>query len=233
MWADAPLVMVAVPAATMTVLAYDGRMGSGRVHELALWVTAALGAIILLGVVGVAPRFMSDEYQRSGIQTVDEMDGVEFEHRLQSLYEYLGYTVETTSVSGDYGADLVLVKDGERSVVQAKRYSGNVGLEAVQQAVTALAHYNATFAIVASNSYYTKAAQQLAASNNVTLIDRGALTAMLAAQSDDVPERVGLNLLLAQVACGVGPLLRAVWRLVYLGVRILWGTVRVGLALWR
>jgi restriction system protein len=232
-WAKAPLVIFAIPAATTTVLAYDGHLGTGRVHELALWVTAVLVALVVLGLAGAAPHRRAETLRRSGIAEIDGLSGVEFEHRLKSLYEYLGYEVETTATSGDFGADLVLVKDGERSVLQAKRYAGRVGLESVQQAVGALAHYGASKAVVASNSYFTKAARQLAASNNVELIDRDRLTMLLLVQTGDVEVATGSRLLVAQVASGVGPAIRCLVSLLGLGVRIVLGGLRVGLALWR
>ncbi len=40
---------------------------------------------------------------------------------------------ELTPETGDYGADLVLSKDGRKIVVQAKRWKNVVGIEAVQQ----------------------------------------------------------------------------------------------------
>jgi HJR/Mrr/RecB family endonuclease len=38
---------------------------------------------------------------------------------------------------------LILKKEGEKIVVQAKRYSSNVGIEDVQQVFSAKANYNA------------------------------------------------------------------------------------------
>ena len=49
-----------------------------------------------------------------------------YEFQLRSLLEVLfgklGYRVENTRYAGDYGEDLVIAKDGIRTVVQAKRY---------------------------------------------------------------------------------------------------------------
>ncbi|MFK9092798.1 restriction endonuclease [Bacillus salipaludis] len=42
-----------------------------------------------------------------------------------------------TSVTGDYGADLVLSTTDKKIVVQAKRYNKKVGLKAVQEIVSA------------------------------------------------------------------------------------------------
>lgn len=42
------------------------------------------------------------------------MDGVQFEKLLAAVFSTLGYAVETTPATGDYGADLILTKDGKR-----------------------------------------------------------------------------------------------------------------------
>lgn len=38
-----------------------------------------------------------------------------------------------TKASGDGGVDLILLKDGIKTAVQCKRYSGNVGVSAIQE----------------------------------------------------------------------------------------------------
>src|SRR5690606_10359986 len=84
-----------------------------------------------------------------------------------------------TQATGDFGADLVISKDGRRIVVQAKRYSKNVSLKAVQEAVAAKAHYGATEAWVVTNSGFTEAALTLARSNNVKMYGRAELINMI------------------------------------------------------
>lgn len=61
--------------------------------------------------------------QRSAdLVQVDVISGRRFEDFLALLFEELGYRVEMTRFVGDYGGDLVLVREGLRIVVQAKRY---------------------------------------------------------------------------------------------------------------
>lgn len=61
---------------------------------------------------------------RSGIDQIDSMDGRTFELFLATLFERLGFRVELTSYRGDYGADLIVVHEGRRIAVQAKRWNG-------------------------------------------------------------------------------------------------------------
>ena len=116
---------------------------------------------------------------------IDRMDGATFELRLAALFRGRGHQTEVVGRRGDYGADLVLVKDGRKTVVQAKCWRNRkVGVKAVQEAVGARGHYGADDAIVVTNSYFTPNARNLARSNNITLWDRDALIqALLAAGS--------------------------------------------------
>lgn len=142
---------------------------------------------ITLGVftgLGMAIRFMIDvkvqeRLRRSGIKDIDQMDGRQFEHYLGLLFRNQGYKVEVTRAAGDYGADLIIQKDGKKIVVQAKRYSKNVGIEVVQQAQASIAHYKAHEAWVVSNRDYADAARNLSSSNSVRLINRDKLIEMI------------------------------------------------------
>ena len=62
-----------------------------------------------------------------------------------------------------------------------KRWKGNIGVGAVQEIVAAKAHYQCQQAMVVTNSAFTLAARQLAASNGVTLWNRQALIQELSA----------------------------------------------------
>lgn len=106
---------------------------------------------------------------------IDAMDGTTFEHFCAEILSADGYHVTHMGRPGDYGADLILADHSGRTVVQAKRYSGNVGVDAVQQAVAARGHYSANGAIVLTNSHFTTPARTLAQSNDVALWDRSAL----------------------------------------------------------
>lgn len=99
--------------------------------------------------------------------------GYDFERFLHALFKRLGYRSQLTSMSGDYGADLVLVdpRTRERIVVQAKHYRGNLGLKPVQEVVAARRHYGADACWVVTNSRFTEAATRLAADNAVVLVD--------------------------------------------------------------
>lgn len=143
-----------------------------------IWLAAlamvSLFAGIVLGVlVQVAANRESDRLARSGIHDVDAMSGSEFEAFLANHFARRGYRAEQTPASGDYGADVVLEDvQGRRIVVQAKRYSGSVGNDAVMAVVASKATYRATHAMVITNAQFTRAAMKQAADNGVELWDR-------------------------------------------------------------
>ncbi|MGE6575331.1 restriction endonuclease [Paenibacillus xylanexedens] len=144
----------------------------------------------VLGVIGVISLMVSlqrkrmKRLKRSGIAEIDQMDGFQFEQYLGHLFRSQGYKAEVTKAIGDFGADLILVKEGKRIAVQAKRYSKNVGIKAVQEAQSSIAHYGTDEAWVVSNSEYTSAAYELAKSNKVRLINREILIEMVLAMKD-------------------------------------------------
>lgn len=106
------------------------------------------------------------------IEHIDELSGLEFEQILGVLFRQMGYKTEVTKASGDQGADLIVEKDLEKTVIQAKCYSTAVSNTAIQEVVAAKAHYNCSKAIVITNNYFTKSAIELAQSNGVELWDR-------------------------------------------------------------
>ena len=125
----------------------------------------------------------------SGINDIDIMDGKTFEKYLEALFRKLGYKVERTRYVGDYGADLVVWKNGIKTVIQAKRYKKNVGVKAIQEAVAAKGYYSCAKAMVVTNSVYTKQAAELARANGVELWDRNDLVkALLSVKNETVPE---------------------------------------------
>ena len=106
---------------------------------------------------------------------IDSMTGEEFEVVLKEIFENLGYVVKLTKKSHDFGADLIVSKKGISSLVQAKCYGKTVGIKAVQEIIASRKHYGVNDVIVATNNYFSKEAQVLAAENEVVLMDRDVL----------------------------------------------------------
>lgn len=125
------------------------------------------------------------------ISQIDTLSGLEFEEYLSLLLKKMGYKVSLTKASNDYGADLILSKGSERGVVQAKRYSGTVGVSAVQQAYSAKAHYGAGYAIVITNNFFSAEAKKLAKENSVFLVDRDGLQKLIQKYDISIDRQAG------------------------------------------
>ncbi|MEG3901320.1 restriction endonuclease [Microcoleus sp. B4-C5] len=134
-------------------------------------------AAVFSDIAALAFDTLKEQEQRkrlsdSGILEVDAMTGKEFEIFLNVHFRNLGYSVTLTQDSQDYGADLILYKDGSKTVVQAKRSKNPVGIKAVQEVAGAVRHYKGNKGRVITNNSFTENACKLAQSNDVELWDR-------------------------------------------------------------
>ncbi len=233
---------VVAPLAALLAVAFGVSAAAWRLHAPLLhagswaWLgDAALGADLLavLAFAGLPAAARRERVLRSAIGDVDEMSGEAFEARLATLFFDLGFVVTRTGARGDFGADLLLEHDDERVVVQAKRYDGAVGIEAVQQVVGATRVYDATGALVVTNSTCTPAATELAAAHDVELVERERLVALLAAYPLAYARAGGPSILVREVVCGAAVLLFAATRLLGLGWLAVRLTARLPAALLR
>jgi len=124
-----------------------------------------------MDVEDLEKKLTNDFYHPYSFEEVTLLSGQEFEAFLKNLFEKMGYKVELTKPSSDQGADLILDKNGERTVVQAKRYSNKVNNKAVQEVVAAINYYKADKGLVVTTSEFTSAAVKLANANNISLMD--------------------------------------------------------------
>lgn len=114
----------------------------------------------------------------SGIDIVDKMSGTEFAEFLLAHFKNVGYSGYLTSTE-DYGAVLFLEKSGKKLVVQAKRWKQIVGVEAVQQILGAIRHFDAYMGMVITNNAFTENAHILADASGIELWDRQTLTRVM------------------------------------------------------
>jgi len=68
-----------------------------------------------------------------GTGDVNTLTGEEFENAVAHYLRNVGFEkVKTTPGSGDFGADLIIEHGGRKIVIQCKRWSATVGVNAVQ-----------------------------------------------------------------------------------------------------
>ena len=112
------------------------------------------------------------EEQESSLTDISSMSGVEFEQYCRKLLLANGFSnVQITKSSHDYGGDILAEKDQIKYVVQCKRYSSSIGIDAVQQAIGSRSMYGCHVAAVMTNSEFTDSARRLAFRNNIILWD--------------------------------------------------------------
>ncbi|WEK56243.1 MAG: restriction endonuclease [Candidatus Cohnella colombiensis] len=92
---------------------------------------AVIAVVIYAMIALLVNQAKVERLKKSGIADIDKMSGRQFEHYLNHLFKAHGFSVTVTQAAGDFGADLVISKDGRKLVVQTKRYSKNVGIKAV------------------------------------------------------------------------------------------------------
>jgi hypothetical protein len=113
------------------------------------------------------------------IEQIDSFSGSEFEFFCAFIFSQLNYSVEHTKTTYDFGADLIIKKQGISYAVQCKRYSDVVSNKAIQEVVSSMNVYNCSKSIVITNSTFSSSAMKLAKHNHVLLIDRKKLIEIL------------------------------------------------------
>ena len=91
----------------------------------------------------------------------NKLEGHDFEYYCADILKRKGFRkITVTQGSGDYGIDIIAWKDNVKYGIQCKRYSGNVGYRAVEEAYTGAGIYSCNRAVVMTNSGFTKQAKQ-------------------------------------------------------------------------
>ena len=149
-----------------------GSIGRDAVIAALVW----FGVLAALVFIGRKRRWFSRDFFSKLVNpsaSIDDMTGEEFEQYAAQCLQKKGYSnVQTTQKSSDFGADILAVdKKGDTVCFQCKRYSGSVGIKAVQEVSSARSYYGCNKAAVITNAKYTKAAADLASAENVALFD--------------------------------------------------------------
>jgi restriction system protein len=104
-----------------------------------------------------------------------KLSPTEFEHLVRELFVAMGAEAWNTIPSKDGGVDTVATSKnlffGGVCLIQAKRYTGLVGLEAVHALTGVMADHNATTGVLVTTSWFGRASEQFAKRNRVTLIN--------------------------------------------------------------
>lgn len=144
-----------------------------------IFLIAGLTKIPTIKELAEQKRIYNEQLLNSNIESIDMMSGKEFEQFCKLLFEKQGYAVETTKASGDYGVDLILLKDDVKMVGQCKRYNNKISLSAVQEIVAGKNYYNSESGFIITNNFFTQPAINLAEANSIELMDRKKLVELI------------------------------------------------------
>jgi restriction system protein len=124
---------------------------------------------------------------QSSLESIRSMSWQDFELLVGEAFRRQGYQVQEMGGGGpDGGVDLVLLKDGKKSVVQCKRWKTySVGVSPVRELYGVMVAAHAQECIFVSSGKYTNEAKQFAKGRPIQLIDGPELIkAVLEVQSD-------------------------------------------------
>ncbi|MCC3256065.1 restriction endonuclease [Xanthomonas campestris] len=145
----------------------------------------------LLGVCWLAALFsyLGTRSRRRFLETRTSLESLaaggwrQFEQLVGEAFRRQGYSVEETGLGGaDGGIDLMLRKDGRRTLVQCKQWKRQqVGVSVVRKMFGLLAHHQAHAVKIACIGSYTKDARRFAEGKPIELIGGEQLLAMIKA----------------------------------------------------
>jgi restriction system protein len=123
-------------------------------------------------VLAAAPRFLRGALD--GVSTPDEvaaeLSGTEFEDYVARIARSCGMPVIMTSITGDWGVDVIVGKRPNRLAIQCKRQSRPVGTSAIQEVVAGAPMQDCARTMVVTNHEFTPAARKLAELHGCELV---------------------------------------------------------------
>jgi restriction system protein len=136
----------------------------------------AIGAVTPL-VLAAAPRFLLGTIIGATTRSPTEdlaaaMSGMEFEDYVARIARSCGVPVIMTSVTGDWGVDLIVGRRPERLAIQCKRQARPAGAGAVQEVVAGAPMQDCSKTMVVTNHEFTPAARKLAELHGCELVGR-------------------------------------------------------------
>jgi len=138
--------------------------------------TIQIAVVIIVAIVfaiAVSVALCRRFRKNARTHALDNMEGLEFEYYCADLLAANGFIeVEVTKSSGDYGIDILAEKDGVTYAIQCKRYTGLVGVKAVQEAYAGRDFYDRMVGAVMTNQYFTKPAAEAARKLKILMWDR-------------------------------------------------------------
>lgn len=101
-----------------------------------------------------------------------ELSPAEFEEMVADVYRAKGHRARRTGAVGDHGVDIVVeAKNGEKWVVQCKRWRGTVGERVVREFYGTMMHEKADKGAIVTTGFFTPQAREWAKGKPIFLYD--------------------------------------------------------------
>jgi restriction system protein len=108
------------------------------------------------------------------------MSPEEFEALIATLFRAYDHRAEVAGGSGDHGVDVVVISDqGEKWIVQCKRYSGSVGEPVVRDLYGTMLHEEAQQAYLITTGSFTRQAADWVTGKPIVLYDGEGLVKLI------------------------------------------------------
>jgi restriction system protein len=152
---------------------------------IAAWI-AAIAIVLIAAAIDLVLRARRLRRQRT-LADLAALSWQQFEEVIADAFRRHGYHVRETGGRGtaDGGVDVVLTRNGEQTIVQAKHWRVHrVGVQAVRELYGVQRSLDAEHAMFVCVGRYTTDAEQFAAKVGMTLVDGDELLGIIAAGLD-------------------------------------------------
>lgn len=171
-----PIILRCVTRLRFKLCLAAGVACAAALHLYGISPSVSITAGVCLPVAfAVAPRFLIGALAGASTpgpqeDTTTEMSGLEFEDHVARIARSCGLPVIMTSLTGDWGVDLIVGHRPNRLAIQCKRQSRPVGAGAVQEVVAGAPMQDCTTTMVVTNNEFTPAAHKLAERHGCELV---------------------------------------------------------------
>ena len=148
-----------------------------------------IGAGIIAAISKVKRRQLFD--QQTSIESIRALSWQDFELLIAEAFRRQGYQVNENGGGGaDGGIDLYIYRDGERVLVQCKRWKVyKVGVDKVRELYGVMTAEGANRAILVTSGVYTDEAKKFASGKPLELIDGSQLSQMIPSNVNESSEQ--------------------------------------------
>ncbi len=179
--ANQPMPTAAQPAQVGDMVTQTLWRSLASVGQYALPILCLAGSVMSAWRRHERKQLVDNVVRSEAADALDGMSWQQFERLVGEGFRRQGYRVEETGGGGaDGGVDLVLIKSGEKYLVQCKQWRAfRVGVEIVRELYGVMAAKGAAGGFVVTSGRFTEEARKFAEGRNVQLIDGPRLRARM------------------------------------------------------